>query len=82
VSERPFGLQRYGYQWWLRHRARRRGEGVLAAAVGFGGQRILVVPAMDLVVVLTSGMYRNPKQGDIQFRDPAGPRAAGSKPEI
>jgi CubicO group peptidase (beta-lactamase class C family) len=67
VSDRPAGLQRYGYQWWLG--TAREGDANIpfAAGVGYGGQRLLIVPSMDLVAVLTTGMYRNPQQGNIAF---------------
>jgi CubicO group peptidase (beta-lactamase class C family) len=40
----------YGYQWWTR----RVGQHDSFVAAGFGGQRILVIPDLDLVVVLTT----------------------------
>lgn len=67
ISDRPFGFQRYGYQWWL-GTARVRNDTVQwAAAVGWGGQRILIVPSMDLVAVVAAGLYRDPRQTDITF---------------
>jgi CubicO group peptidase (beta-lactamase class C family) len=43
----------YGYGWWLRDMA-----GVPTAyAWGYGGQFILLAPALDLVVVTTSSSY-------------------------
>lgn len=67
IAERPFGFQRYGYQWWLG--TARVGDRSVpwAAAVGWGGQRILIVESMDLVVVLTAGLYNDPRQTDITF---------------
>jgi CubicO group peptidase (beta-lactamase class C family) len=41
----------YGYQWWV--------EDDYAAAIGYGGQYILVVPEHDLVVAFVSGLSRN-----------------------
>jgi CubicO group peptidase (beta-lactamase class C family) len=54
----------YGYQWWL-------GRSLLAAgrevpwicAMGHGGQRIFAVPALDLVAVVTAGLYADPGLG-------------------
>jgi CubicO group peptidase (beta-lactamase class C family) len=40
----------YGYQWWTR----RVGPHASFVAAGFGGQRILVIPDLDLVVVITT----------------------------
>jgi CubicO group peptidase (beta-lactamase class C family) len=67
VSDQPHGLQSYGYQWW--RGSARVGEASVPwiAAVGYGGQRILIVPSMDLVVVLTAGLYGNPREFDIAF---------------
>jgi len=43
----------YGYKWWL-HRYRYQGEDRVAfAGSGFGGQRPIVLPELDLVVVFT-----------------------------
>jgi CubicO group peptidase (beta-lactamase class C family) len=42
--------QRYGYGWWMRELAGRQAY----FAWGFGGQYIVVVPTLDLVVVTTS----------------------------
>jgi CubicO group peptidase (beta-lactamase class C family) len=42
--------QGYGYQWWVQDGPR----GEAYAALGYGGQAIVVLPALDLVVVLTT----------------------------
>lgn len=39
----------YGYQWWVMERSPHPGY----AAAGFGGQRIFVIPDLDVVVVVT-----------------------------
>ncbi len=49
------------------------------AAMGSGGQRIFIVPDRDLVVMTTSGLYFQPRQGDgaldaYQFRHSIRPR--------
>ena len=66
VSDRPFGFQNYGYQWWL-GTAGDDAHTPWIMAVGYGGQRIMLIPSLDLVMVLTAGMYRNRAQTDITF---------------
>jgi CubicO group peptidase (beta-lactamase class C family) len=55
-------LYYYGYQWWLGRSLVHQQDLGWAAAVGLGGQRIVIVPALDLVVVITAGMYQSPLQ--------------------
>ncbi|HET6331243.1 MAG TPA: serine hydrolase [Holophagaceae bacterium] len=53
----------YGYQWWLGpvdwHGRNLR----WSAAFGNGGQRIFVVPDLDMTVVITAGAYGDPQIG-------------------
>lgn len=53
----------YGYQFWLGRSFVRGREIDWSAAVGLGGQRIFVVPALDIVAVVNAGLYRSPMQG-------------------
>jgi CubicO group peptidase (beta-lactamase class C family) len=55
----------YGYQFWLGRSLVRKQEVRWTAAVGLGGQRIFVVPAFDLVVVVNAGLYQSDLQGSI-----------------
>lgn len=49
----------YGYLWW-HHRYEVSGEIIRTLeARGFGGQYLFVVPALELVCVVTAGNYRN-----------------------
>ncbi|CAN5670009.1 hypothetical protein BH11PSE3_BH11PSE3_43830 [soil metagenome] len=59
------GLYFYGYQWWLGRSFRNGEELKWTAGVGLGGQRLFVVPALDLVVMITAGHYRSALQGAI-----------------
>lgn len=59
------GLYFYGYQWWLGRSFRNGAELTWAAGVGYGGQRLYVVPALDLVVMVNAGHYSSPLQGVI-----------------
>jgi CubicO group peptidase (beta-lactamase class C family) len=47
----PGGSTRYGYQWWLQKDPAR------FEALGRAGQRIIVVPGLDVVLVLTGAGY-------------------------
>lgn len=51
----------YGYLWWLRG----QGGHPSAIAVGFGGQFVYVIPALDMVVVMTGDLKTAPDA----FRD-------------
>jgi CubicO group peptidase (beta-lactamase class C family) len=66
VADRPFGPQNYGYQWWL-GTARDDAHTPWMMAVGYGGQRIMLIPSLDLVMVMTAGMYGDRGQTDIAF---------------
>jgi CubicO group peptidase (beta-lactamase class C family) len=51
------GPKDYGYTWWIHH-TRHNGEKLDAFyAGGWGGQRIIVLPDLDAVVVMTGGTY-------------------------
>ena len=62
----PFGFgdaYSYGYLWWLGRSAAAGREVKWVGGIGWGGQRLWVVPSLDLVVVATAGLYhRTPKQ--------------------
>lgn len=47
----------YGYLWWLGRLATRDRDIDWAAGVGWGGQRLYVVPSLDLVVAVTASDY-------------------------
>ena len=53
------GLQ-YGYQWWAGTVAWQGKDIAWSAAFGNGGQRLFVVPELDLVAVITAGAYGDP----------------------
>ncbi|MGI9449198.1 MAG: serine hydrolase domain-containing protein [Geminicoccaceae bacterium] len=48
----------YGYQWWL-GQGRKDGRRWIAG-FGNGGQRLVVIPDLDLVVVVMAGNYNRP----------------------
>lgn len=52
----------YGYHWWLGRSLIRNREIQWAAGIGLGGQRIYIVPALELVMVTTFGCYTRPEQ--------------------
>jgi CubicO group peptidase (beta-lactamase class C family) len=52
----------YGYQVWLGRSFAGGAEITWFAGVGLGGQRLFVVPDLDLVVVVNSGMYASALQ--------------------
>jgi CubicO group peptidase (beta-lactamase class C family) len=58
------GLFFYGQQWWLGRSIVREQEVKWIAAQGSGGQRLYIVPDRDLVVMTTSGLYFQPREGN------------------
>lgn len=56
VSEDDCADLGYGYLWWLRP----QGQFESFIAVGYGGQFIYVIPALDLVVVMTGDIATAP----------------------
>jgi CubicO group peptidase (beta-lactamase class C family) len=53
----------YGYQWWLGRSLVEGREVAWICAMGHGGQRIFAVPALDLVAVVTAGLYADAIHG-------------------
>jgi CubicO group peptidase (beta-lactamase class C family) len=49
--------RQYGYQWWLGKTTALGAGQAWWGAFGNGGQRLFVVPTLDLVVVITAGAY-------------------------
>jgi CubicO group peptidase (beta-lactamase class C family) len=47
----------YGYLWWLDRRTVDGRDIDLVSAIGWGGQYLHIVPQLDLVVVVTAGVY-------------------------
>jgi CubicO group peptidase (beta-lactamase class C family) len=58
----PDTIYFHGYHWWLGRSFVSNREVKWAAGVGLGGQRIFIVPVLDLVVVVTAGLYNSPIQ--------------------
>ncbi len=50
-------LYYYGYHWWLGRSLLRGRDYSWAGGIGYGGQRLWVVPGLDLVVMVTAGHY-------------------------
>jgi CubicO group peptidase (beta-lactamase class C family) len=69
----------YGYHWWLGRSLIDRQEVTWIAGVGYGGQRLYVVPSLDLVVLVMAGLYDEPVLqsivGDVVLRRYALPAA-------
>jgi CubicO group peptidase (beta-lactamase class C family) len=58
-GDSTWGRRGYGYTWWI-HELRSNGIKVpVYFALGFGGQRIYLLPDQEAVVVFTSGNYNS-----------------------
>ena len=53
----------YGYQWWLGRSLVNLHQVDWAVGYGLGGQRLYVVPQLDMVVLVMAGLYRSDMQG-------------------
>jgi CubicO group peptidase (beta-lactamase class C family) len=53
----------YGYQWWVGKIEALGAKQDWSAGFGNGGQRLFLVPELDLVVVMTAGAYNKPEIG-------------------
>lgn len=53
----------YGYQWWMGRSLAGGKEIKWVGAFGWGGQRIFIVPELDLVMMTTAAQYGQPKEG-------------------
>jgi CubicO group peptidase (beta-lactamase class C family) len=54
----------FGYLWWLDRRSVVGRDFDLIYGSGWGGQCLYIVPSLDLVVVVTAGVYNFDGQGD------------------
>jgi CubicO group peptidase (beta-lactamase class C family) len=48
----------YGYLWWLGRAVLESGDIDWVGGLGYGGQRLYVVPSEDLIVAVTAGVFR------------------------
>jgi CubicO group peptidase (beta-lactamase class C family) len=62
------GSDFYGYFFWLGRSLVDRHEIKYVAAVGLGGQRLFIIPELDLVMVMNAGLYESPMQGLVTIR--------------
>ena len=53
----------YGFQWWYDVHEWEDGALVFHSAVGNGGQRIIIIPELDMVVAVFAGFYEEPSNG-------------------
>jgi CubicO group peptidase (beta-lactamase class C family) len=58
------GLYFYGYQWWIGRTFADGKEIPWISGQGWGGQRVFIVPSLDIVVVMTAAMYASPRQNN------------------
>jgi len=57
----------YGQQWWTGTTTWQGKPLAWSAAIGNGGQRLFVVPALDLSVVMTAGAYNEREFGGLEM---------------
>ena len=52
----------YGYQWWLGRSLVNQHQVDWAVGYGLGGQRLFVLPQLDMVVLVMAGLYHSDTQ--------------------
>jgi CubicO group peptidase (beta-lactamase class C family) len=52
----------YGYQWWLGRSLVNGHQVDWAVGYGLGGQRLFILPQLDMVVLVMAGLYRSDMQ--------------------
>jgi CubicO group peptidase (beta-lactamase class C family) len=65
---RPDGWPLYGYLWWVGERTAGDRANWIGGR-GWGGQRIYIVPAYDLVVVIMAGRYASDSEAQVAIFD-------------
>ena len=60
---RPEGITSYGYLWWLGRSPPDHPEHDIIAGSGYGGQRLFILPRLDVVVATTAGLYGEKSSG-------------------
>jgi CubicO group peptidase (beta-lactamase class C family) len=63
MFDRPEGINSYGYLWWLGRSPPEHPERDMIAGAGNGGQRVVILPSLDVVVVTTAGLYGDEASG-------------------
>jgi CubicO group peptidase (beta-lactamase class C family) len=63
MNTEGYGSLYYGYQWWLGRSLLGGHDLSWIAGFGNGGQRLFVVPKLDLVVAINAAHYGSPLQG-------------------
>jgi CubicO group peptidase (beta-lactamase class C family) len=63
IPDEPSGELGYSYTWWTKRYSHSGGEINMYSASGWGGQHIMVLPGVNMVVVFTGGNY-------VSFRPP------------
>ncbi len=66
VHHKNNGMPDYGYQWWCGNYYTLNQTSFIFFASGHGGQKIIVLPEFDMVVVITQQVFDNP-YGDLNF---------------
>jgi CubicO group peptidase (beta-lactamase class C family) len=66
-TDHPSGLGflQYGYFWWIGPGCASHDRRPWFSAIGNGGERITVIPSLELVIVTTAGLYNDPRQAAV-----------------